>query len=665
MSGIFKLFNLQNGSVQKDASHNIYTVDLTQNGIDNQAAAFSLKHLPKRQPVDIKFSDLNYTVPDNSRAGSKKILNDLQGEFRSGELVAILGPSGAGKSTLLNSLVGLGTKGMTGTILVNNQVMDAESFRKVCCYIMQKGELLPYLTVSEAMMVSANLKLGASVSKREKKVIIDEILTAMGLDKSVDTRCKNLSGGQKKRLLVAVELVDNPPLMFLDEPTSGLDSSSSVQCVSLLKSLALGGRTIVCTIHQPNARTFEMFDQLFVLAPGHCIYQGPTRSLVPFLATHQLICPSYHNPADFVIEVAMGHHGPVQPILTNEINRHIKEKLKEHENRICDRINEIDQPNNRNSISGERFRILSSELELSPKDENSFNSQKNEGEFDVCERTSGLFQFYVLLKRTFTSTFRDLQLTQLRLVSHFAIGLLIGYLYLNKGQDASNITNNAGCIFFTGMFLMFSSMMPTILTFPLEMTVYKREHLNNWYSLGPLYLAKTLADIPFQVFFTIVYVSIVYYMTDQPQEIERFSMFLFVNILLSLVASCIGLLTGTALSIETGTYFGPVSCIPCILFSGFFLSLDSIPRTLQWLGSISYLRYAFEGSMLSLYGYGRAKLDCSEVYCHFRVPSQFLKHLGMQDASYWYDCTLLFIFVVVLRLITYFVLKSKIKSFSS
>nr|QAV55726.1 ATP-binding cassette sub-family G member 4-like protein [Sogatella furcifera] len=662
MSGIFKLFNLKTGSVQKESSHNIYTVDLTQDGTDQQSA-FSLKHLPKRQPVDIKFIDLNYSVPDNSRSGSKKILNDLQGEFRSGELVGILGPSGAGKSTLLNALVGFGTKGRSGTILVNNQVMDAESFRKVSCYIMQKGELLPYLTVGEAMMVSANLKLGTSVSKSEKKVIIDEILTAIGLDKHIDTYCKNLSGGQKKRLLVAVELVYNPPLMFLDEPTSGLDSSSSVQCVSLLKSLAQGGRTIVCTIHQPNARTFELFDQLFVLAPGHCIYQGPVHSLVPFLATHSLICPSYHNPADFVIEVAMGQHGPIQA-LTKEVNRNIKEKFKEQENRICDKINEIDQPNNRNSISGEKFRILSSELELSPRDENSFNSQKNEGEFDVCERPSSLFQFYVLLRRTLTSTLRDIHLTHLRFVSHSVIGLLIGYLYLNKGQDASNIINNAGCVFFTVMFLMFSSMMPTILTFPLEMDVYKREHLNNWYSLGPLYMAKSLVDIPFQMVYTIVYISIVYYLTDQPQEIERFSMFLFVSILMSLVASGIGLLTGTALAIETGTYFGPVSCVPCILFSGFFLSLDSIPKSLRWLGNIFYLRYAFEGSMLSIYGYDRPKLDCSEVYCHFRVPSQFLKHLGMQDASYWFDCSVLFFFIVLLRLVTYFVLKYKIKNFT-
>lgn len=112
--------------------------------------------------------------------------------------------------------------------------------------------------------------------------------------------------------------------------------------------------------------------------------------------------------------------------------------------------------------------------------------------------------------------------------------------------------------------------------------------------------------------------------------------------------------------LQSGVFFGPISSIPTILFSGFFVNFDAIPSYLRWLPHMSYFKYSFEGSIISIYGYDRPKLKCSEMYCHFRSPQKFLEELSMDKADFGKDCLVLVGFFLAIRIITYFVLRLKL-----
>ncbi|XP_059049584.1 ATP-binding cassette sub-family G member 4-like [Achroia grisella] len=587
-------------------------------------------------PADIEFN-ITLKVSQGMMSKKKTILKDVSGLFKSGELTAIMGPSGAGKTSLLNALTGFATHGVTGTIRSGDKLCELgdknstaalKEYRKKTCYILQDDRLNPLFTVEEHMWFAADLKLGNCLTEKLKLSVIDGILDTLGLAHTKNTKSSRLSGGQRKRLSIALELIDNPPVVFLDEPTTGLDSLTTTQCVEMLKSLAQGGRTIVCTIHQPTATIYSMFDQVYLLAEGMCIYDGSSGDTVPYLASAGLQCPKYHNPADYILEVASGDYGNFNEILAEK---------REQAEKVAPVVNTNETKVQ--SLSCGKIDII-----LNPPHE--------------------LYKFFILFTRCIIQLHRDWSVTYLKLLLHVLIGIFVGLLFQDAGSDGSKTINNMGYLLASMTYLTYTSLMPAVLRFPTELAVLKKENFNNWYSLKTYYIAVLITSIPLQICYSFVYTAPSYYLTGQPQELYRFAMFALVLAIVTVLADAIGNVIGSCTDPVNGTFFGAVLTAAMILYSGYVVLFSDMSATMRAVSHISFMKYGFESMVLSVYAYGRPPLPCPETkdYCPIRHPTELMKIFSFDKDNYWSDIAVLFVANIIIRIIAYLTLKRTIKS---
>ncbi|KAK9306802.1 hypothetical protein QLX08_002687 [Tetragonisca angustula] len=574
---------------------------------------------PKRPEVDLTFYDVRYRVKlwnlRQLRPKSKEILHSVSGEFKAGELVAIMGPSGAGKSTLLNVLAGYKVKGVEGKILVNGKIRVpySERWKRTSCYIQQEALMRTRITVGEAMTLAAHLKLGYSINSAYKHTQVLQLLEMLGLSHCYDTLCGKLSGGQKKRLDVALELLSNPSVLFLDEPTTGLDSSSCSQCIALLKRLAkVERRTIICTIHQPSALLLEMFDAIYAVAGGYCIYRGPVKSLLPHMSSIGIDCPPYHNPADFLLEVAIGDYGIT-----------------------------VDK--------------LAGALETVTKDDKSvtyaMKPQLEENTKEPPPPAGFIAQCYLLYKRQLLCLKRDHTLLVVRLLCHLLIGVIFGYLYMGSGYRANGVLANYVYLYGSLLLLVYTGKMAVTLAFPQEMRILSREHFNRWYRLAPYYISLLLVEIPFQAACATTYLTVSYWLTGQPVETPRVIYFMVVSVAASLTAQAWGFFIGATTPVKIAVFAGPIIAVLFSVF-GFCIRYMDTPHMFRWVFHISYFRASFHSLLHTVYGFDRMDLKCDEFYCHYKKPTQFLKEMEIVDISVANNLILIIGIGVLMHLLT-------------
>ncbi|XP_058815065.1 ATP-binding cassette sub-family G member 1 isoform X2 [Topomyia yanbarensis] len=611
-----------------------------------------------------------------SRQKSKEILHGLNGSFKAGEITAIMGPSGAGKSTLLNILAGYVSSGVSGLVQVNgkNRSHNSQSFKKLSCYIQQHDALRPWLTVNEAMSCATHLKLGFSISYEEKKKLIGKILFMLGLEQKVNTSTADLSGGQKKRLAVALEMISNPPILFLDEPTTGLDSSSCTQCISLLKRLAQDGRTIICTIHTPSALLFEMFDKLYTVTQGHCFYQGLVRELMPFFSGLGYHCPSYHNPADFMMEIAVGEYGA-------DVGKVIKAALKKYYEMSseCIKLDPVFDDNVKpisydfSSVGGDGGLkdTTGSRVEelLQLKDRGGCGNLADlDGANAFCPEivddtkpASLVMQFLLLLYRNLLQLRRNYFLLFIRIFAHASVATLFGYIYQGVGPNANQVLANYVYLYGSMLMMVYTGKMAVVLSFQIEMESLTREHFNRWYKLGPYFLSILVIEVPVQIICSLIYVVISYHLTGNYHTFERFLLFALFCIAGSISAQAWGFLIGAALSVKLAVFIGPILAVLFSVF-GFCTRYVDITPLFQWMWHISYYRASFHGILNSVYGMNREDLFCPEtqIYCHFKNPVLFQKDMDIEHVDMEQNFLLIVSIVITMYIGTIFVLWYKL-----
>ncbi|RDX96896.1 ABC transporter G family member 24, partial [Mucuna pruriens] len=301
-----QIFKYAYAQLEKEKAQQQENNNLTFSGVISMATKSEQR---KRPFIEISFKDLTLTL----KAQNKHILRCVTGKIKPGRITAVMGPSGAGKTTFLSAIAGkaFGCK-VTGSIFINGKNESMHSYKKVIGFVPQDDIVHGNLTVEENFRFNALCRLPADLPKPDKVLIVERVIEFLGLQSvrnslvgTVEKR--GISGGQRKRVNVGLEMVMEPSLLILDEPTSGLDSASSQLLLRALRREALEGVNICMVVHQPSYALFRMFDDLILLAKGGLtVYHGSVKKVEEYFADLGINIPKRINPPDYFIDILEG-----------------------------------------------------------------------------------------------------------------------------------------------------------------------------------------------------------------------------------------------------------------------------------------------------------------------------------------------------------------------
>jgi len=594
--------------------------------------------------IGLEWRDVFYKLPPAKKGGAgATILSGVFGQCEPGELLAIMGPSGSGKSSLLNALAGRTPKApgavLTGTVVLKAKGCTFQSVQldmpAVVAYVEQDDALFALSSVEETLMFAARFRM-PQASHHQRKSRVDEVISMLGLKPARHTIIgsdkpgqRGVSGGERKRVHLGVELLHRPRLIFADEPTSGLDSFQAQNVMQTLKELAQAGHTVVCSIHQPRSSIYQLVDHLVLLAGGRTAYVGAAGgACAEHFGQLGLPVPKEFNPADHYLDaISIDYRSPEAESRTKQT---------------------VDTVVSQCPPAGSATPVLVGSLIPSC--------------LSGVDRGGTPFAaaFLLLLQRTWRENTRDKVALGVKFSANIFFTGLFAYMYYQLDMSQSSLQNRTGLCFFMAMNQAFGSVIGVAQAIPRQLKVVSRERAAKLYEVFPFYMATFICQLPLELIPQLIFGVVIYALTGLRPGWDHMFTYIGVLMLENFCGIGVGMFLSASLDdVEQVPQVAPMMVVLLLMFSGFLLNQDAIPSLLKPLKHISFIRYAFQALAVNELR-GNDGFECERGL--FRMCLQgddWLKQLSFEEVSIVWNCKVMLGLIFTFNFAAFRILNAK------
>ncbi|XP_009305364.1 broad substrate specificity ATP-binding cassette transporter ABCG2c isoform X2 [Danio rerio] len=516
----------------------------------------------------------------------KDILKDVSGIMNPG-MNAIMGPTGSGKTSLLDVIAGRkDPKGLkSGQVLVDNTIVTSD-LRLCSAYVVQNDILMGTLTVRENLAFSANLRLSLKeYSSSDKEMRVNSVIQELGLKDCADTKIgtmflRGVSGGEKKRCSIGMELITSPSLLFLDEPTTGLDANTANSIMELLQNISKKGKTVIFSIHQPRYSIFRQFDHLTLMNKGEIIYAGAADKAIIYFEDLGYKCEPFNNPADFFLDVT---NGTIRP---HKSSNNISEK--------CSSSEEMVDNENPLAVMYRKSPYFTKLKDRLTEISDGLDPEVTKGD-KIGYATPFYYQLLLVSGRTIRNILRNPQTSYAQLFLNIFFGILVGLIYYQIPHTLPEaLQNRTGAFFFLVINMVFGNLSAVEL-FVSERELFIHENSSGFYRTSAYFLSKVFADlIPNRILPVFIFSAIPYFMMGLKPEVEAFFLYCVTMSMVSLSAVSLAFLVSASVgSFAMANILIALPYVFMMVFGGFLVNLNSMLSGLSWLKWASIFRYGY------------------------------------------------------------------------